>query len=57
MWKNVSQIFFTRATSQSPCLLHETLATAAIIKISFCNNGIKYYSPGKILPYLLAVET
>ena len=57
MWKNVSQIFFTRATSQSPCLLHETLATAAIIKISFCNNGIKYYSPEKILPYLLAVET
>ena len=25
-------VFFTRATSQSPCL-HETLATAAIIKI------------------------
>jgi hypothetical protein len=31
-------VFFTRATSQSPCL-HETLATAAITSASECTRA------------------
>ena len=57
MWKNVSQIFFYTSNEPKSMLVARNLATAAIIKISFCNNGIKYYSAGKILPYLMAVET